>query len=60
MLGPDGGGQSTPFAWGLTIGELSKELDDFSLTRLRRELDTWASSNVARTFPPHIANKAFT
>jgi hypothetical protein len=34
MLNPDGGGQSTPFAWGFAIGETSKEFDDLSLTRL--------------------------
>ncbi len=49
-----------PSAWGFAIRELSKELDDLSLTTLGRELDTWASSNVARIFPPHLANKACT
>jgi len=56
MLNPNGGGQSMPFAWGPTTKESSKEPNDLSLTRLGREPDVWASSNVARTFPPHLAN----
>jgi len=60
LLGQNGGGQFAPFAWGCTIEELSKEPNDLSLTRLGRELDTWASSNATRTFPPHLTNKALT
>jgi hypothetical protein len=56
MLGPNGGGQFAPSTWGLAIKEALKEPNDLSLTRLGRELDAWASSNVKGTFPPHFAN----
>jgi len=59
MLGLESGEQSTPFAWGLATKELSKEPDDLSLTRLGREPNAWALSNVIRSFPPHLTNNAF-
>lgn len=45
MLALDVKGHCAPFAWGSAIEELSKELNDLSLTRLgtcilRRESDT--------------------
>jgi hypothetical protein len=60
MLGLDGGRRSTPSTWGLTTKESLKEPNDLSLTRLGREPYACASYNVVGTFPPHLANKAFT